>query len=116
MLLATRSLTRGERDTVKGQGKVLSKGGKNPRGEPGASVAVSKVSKRITVPGSTSVLGVRGWSRSRGDDNEGDAGCDRSWGGDEYAGASSDRARSPSLCDFSVVDGLSEGAFAAGGS
>ena len=93
------------------------RGDKYPAGkEPRVSVTVLKLLKRVPGPGSMSVLGVRGSLTSRGTNNEGDAGCDRSWGRDTSIDTSSNTARSPSSCDPSLINGPLEGAFAAGGS
>lgn len=83
--------------------------------EPRVSAAVPKISRRESVVESTSILGVRGSSTSRSDDDE-DAGRDRSGGGGASTDTFSVTAQSPSTCDPSLVDGPSQGAFAAGGS
>lgn len=84
--------------------------------ETGVSAAVSKISGRESVVESTSILGVRDSSTSCSDDDEEDAGRNRSGGGDASIDTFSVTAQSPSTCAPSLVDGPSQGAFDAGSS
>jgi hypothetical protein len=86
------------------------------REETGVSAAVSKILGRESVVESTSILRVRGSSTSCSDDDEEDAGRDRSRGGDASIDTFSVTAQSPSTCDPLLVNGPSQGAFDAGGS